>query len=231
MSFASILEISTIMSLDLAQQYLYQFGGPVVIGLSSVSSMLSLLVFTKKKLRKNPCSIYFIAFHINNLLFIYTSTLFATLSNGYNISPSAYNLGFCRFYIYITLLSDVLSPFYLILASIDRVLVTSPNALTRQRSTHRLAYICIISGTIFWMLFHSYALALSTIVEFIPNYFYCYFSSGVDLSFVGYYEAIVKGLLVPLSMAFFGLWTVKNTQNVRRVAAAAPVLSSTDITV
>jgi hypothetical protein len=108
-------------------------------------------------------------FHIANLLCIYTSTLLVTLFYGYNISPTSYNHVLCRFIIYITLILDVLSPFYLILASIDRVLVTSQNARTRQRSTCRLAYICIISGTMCWMLFHSHALVFSNIIEVAPN--------------------------------------------------------------
>jgi hypothetical protein len=46
---------------------------------------------------------------------------------------------------------------------------------------------------------------------------------------VGYYTVIVKGALVPLLMAFFGLWTVKNIQSVHRVTTV-PALSNTGMT-
>ena len=74
------------------------------------------------------------------------------------------------------ILLDVLSPSYLILASIDRMLVTSPNIATRRRSTPRLAFICIISVTLFWILFHSHILFLANITQVAPNNFVCYLS-------------------------------------------------------
>ena len=104
--------------------------------------------------------------------------LLATLSLGHDITPTSSNLGLCRFNIYMGILLDILCPSYVILASIDRMLVTSPNARTRQRSTPRLAYICIIGVTLFWVLLHSGALVLGNIIELAPNYFTCYFESG-----------------------------------------------------
>ncbi|CAF0862984.1 unnamed protein product [Adineta steineri] len=71
-----------------------------------------------------------------------------------------------------------LGAFYLILASIDRVLVTSSNTRTRQRSTRRLAYICIGSGTLFWTLFHCHTLILTDIQEIAPGYSICYARAG-----------------------------------------------------
>jgi hypothetical protein len=104
----------------------------------------------------------------------------------------------------------------LILAAVDRILVTSLNALTRQRSTLRLAYICIIGGTLFWVLFHSHALFLSGIIEFAPNYFQCYFQPGPYLTFIGYYS-IMKEILALSLMIICGLWTIKNIRSMRRV--------------
>jgi len=96
-------------------------------------------LYSKKNLRKNPCSIYFIAYNLANVTYVYSSLLGLTLDIGYKIDFNGYNLSICRLYLCIVLLSNCLSPFYLILASIDRISVTSLNALTRQRSTRRLA--------------------------------------------------------------------------------------------
>ncbi|CAF3733723.1 unnamed protein product [Adineta steineri] len=170
------------------QMYLYQIGGPIFMIIGSVSCILNLIIFTKKTLRKNPCSNYLIVYNLTNFLFIYTTFIQAVLSNGFNINYAARSLSYCHFTVYIGFVEDILSPFYLILASVDRVLITSRNALTRQRSTHRFAYICIISGTIFWMLFHIHALILTDIIEFLPNYFICYFNSNAYLQFTSYYS-------------------------------------------
>ena len=208
-----------------AQRYLYRIGGPLMIVLGSVSCISSLLIFTQKKLRNHPCSIYLSAVNIADILFIYSMIFTVTLSIGFNIDLSSYNLVSCRLSIYLTFLFDSLSSFYLILASIDRVLVTSTNALTRQRSTRRFANLCLTAGTLFWILFHMHALILSEIIPIGPDQVLCLPSPGFYSGFIGYYLLLVKGILVPLVMGIFGLWTVRNVQNVRhrRIAPAFTV--------
>jgi len=219
-------EYDFIESLYLASTYLYEYGGPILVALGTLSCVLNVLVFTKKILRKNPCSIYFVALNISNILLIYQSLLFNILQAGYNINPAAHSLPLCRFYIYAALVFDILGPFYLILASIDRVLITSYNALTRRRSTQRLAYVCIISGTIFWMLVHTHGLVFGSIVEVAPNYFSCYFQPGAYLAFIAYYSFLVKGILVPFFLIMFGIWSIINIRSIGR-RRVAPAMSAT----
>jgi hypothetical protein len=125
-------ELDFIALLILIQTNLYKFGGPILMSVGTVSWTLSyLIVFTKKNLRKNPCSIYLVAFNIGSFLLIYTSLLYAILANGYKIDPSLYNLGFCHFHVCTILLFGVLNPSFLILASIDRILITSPKCFNK----------------------------------------------------------------------------------------------------
>ncbi|CAF4157141.1 unnamed protein product, partial [Adineta steineri] len=109
------------------------------------------------------------------------------------------------------------------LPSIDRVLVTSSNARTRQKSTRHLAYICIGCGTLFWILFHCHALILVDIQEIAPGYFTCYFRAGLYVVFTGYYSLLVKAITVPLLMIIFGIWTARNIRKVRQ-RRIAPVI-------
>ena len=160
-------EFAFVKSLELAQTYLYRFGGLILTSLDTVRCTLSLTVFMKKNLRKNPCTIYLIAYQIPSLLSTYTTVLTQTLAKGYSVDPTLYNLAICRFRIYTNLLFDVLGPSYLILASIDRILLTSRHALTRQRSTSRLAYVTIMSVTLFWLLVQSHTLAFCRIFVFV----------------------------------------------------------------
>ncbi|CAF1406980.1 unnamed protein product [Adineta steineri] len=202
--------------LALIEKNLYAIGGPIIIILGTICSIISLFVFCQKKLRKNPCAIYFISINISNLFYIYSSILIISLSFGYNIDLSSYNIITCRLLYYCSLLFDCLSAFYLILASLDRVLVTSPNALTRQRSTLHLAYKSVIIGTLFWMLFHSHTLFLVDFYELAPGYFVCYFQPGLYANLIGYYSTIVRGILMFALLIIFGIWTGKNLQNVNR---------------
>jgi len=140
------------------------------------------------------------------------------LEVGYQIDPRLYNLPICRLGNYIETLFTYLSPFYLILAAIDRTLITSPNALTRQKSTLRLAYICLGCGTLFWVLFYSHIFILSNIIQIGPNIFACFFEQGVYLAVLSYYF-IMEEIVALALMIFFGLWSIKNTRSTRRITA------------
>ncbi|CAF0863439.1 unnamed protein product [Adineta steineri] len=213
-------------SLQTLQTNLLQIGGPILMVFGIVSCVVNPIVFTQKNLRKSPCSIYLIAVNIANLLYITFAVLFFILAYGYDIDVTTYNLFMCRFYYYTTYLFDILSAFYLILASIDRVLVTSSNTRTRQRSTRRLAYICIGSGTLFWILFHCHTLILTDIQEIAPGYFTCYYRPGPYVVFTGYYALFVKAITVPLLMIIFAIWTAKNIRKVRQ-RRIVPVTTNT----
>ena len=197
--------------------------------IGTVGCILNLIVFNQRNLRKNPCSIYFIAFNLANFVFIYSSLLPAILNLGYSIDFSTRNIVICRVRLYITILSNVLSPLYLVLASIDRVLITSPNALTRRRSTLRFAYICIAIGTLFWTLLHSPILVLANIIQIGPNAFICYFQQSVYFSFLSY-SSLFKATIALLLMTICGLWSIKNIRGLQRVRPAAS-LSATVTTV
>ena len=218
---------SFIASLILIQRNIYRYSGPILMVLGSVSCTINLLVFTKNQRRKNPFSIYFVAYNISNFLFIFTSVLLSTLAEGYDMDPSSYNLSFCRFQFYMVLLLDVLCPSYLILASVDRVLITSRNALTRQRSTTRLAYASVSIITLFWVLLHIHALILTNITEVTPNFRLCYFQQGLHATMVNFYGIIVKGIVIPLLMMVLGLWAVRNVRSTVRVIPAVNVPTST----
>jgi len=158
----------------------------------------------------------FTAINIVNFLCFYLSLLLTVLASGYNIDPSTSNIVFCRFRYYIALVLACLESSYIILASIDRTLITSPNAGTRKLSTGRLTTISIISIAVFWLVVHIHALILTEILQYGPNYFFCYYQPGIYTTIMTYYALVINGVLPPLLMAIFGLWAVKNVRGVRR---------------
>jgi len=205
------------LSLHVVLENLYRCGGPILIILGTLSSVINLIIFIQRNVQKNPYTIYFIARNISNFFFIYLSLLYTTLVLGYNIPSSSSNRTYCHFSIYISLLCDILSPFYLILASIDQVLVTLSNTNIRKRSTCRLACILSISGTIFWIIVHIHALIYSNSVEIKLNPFRCDLQTGLYSTIVTYYALIIKGIISPLLLIIFGLWAMKNIRNTRRI--------------
>ncbi|CAF0857667.1 unnamed protein product [Adineta steineri] len=217
-------EIDYIESLLSAQTYLFQYGGAFLICIGSIGCILSLIIFSKKNLRKNPCSVYFIAYNIASLFQICILLPNGMLAYGYSISTLTWSNSFCRFIYYSGYVVDILNSFYLILASIDRMLFTSRNARIRRYSNHRVAYTCIIVGTICSMLFHSHALIFIKIIEIIPNYYVCYSSSNGYLAFTNYYE-LIKVILIPTLMIICEVCTIKNIQSSHR-ARVIPLLTT-----
>jgi hypothetical protein len=210
-----------IASLNLLQTNIYRIGGPILVVFGTLSCLLSLIIFTQKDLRKSPCAIYFVAYNIANLVYVYFVIFITSLGWGYSIDPSDYNIVYCRFRFYFYYLFGALSPFYLILASIDRTLITSSTIRIRQWSTPRVAYLAIASITIFWMVFEIHTLIYMNIYQINPYDSSCTYTPGIYTTFVNYYQLIVRGLLVPLLMLVSGLLTVKNIRGIHRIAPAA----------
>jgi hypothetical protein len=198
-----------------AETYLFQIGGPILLAAGIISGTLNLLVFTRITLRKSPCSICFVAGNIIDLMFLLLSFIPTFLGTGYGINPGAQNLTYCRSIYYIGLILSSLGPSYLILASIDRTLITSRNAGTRKRSTRRLAITCIICLALFWTIFHIHALIYIKFVQFGPDYFVCTFQPGAYTSFITYYSLFVIGISPPLLMILFGFLTMKNIRQIQ----------------
>jgi len=105
---------------------------------------------------------------------------------------------------------------YMILASIDRTLITSPNAGTRKLGTRRLISTSMIGIALIWMVLHIHALIFMQIIQYGPNYFVCYYQPGAYTTFMNYFSLVMTGCLPPLLMGIFGFWTVKNVRQVRR---------------
>ncbi|CAF1481435.1 unnamed protein product, partial [Adineta steineri] len=148
------------------------------------------------------------------------SILYETLSFGYNITPSSSNIIYCRFSLYMTLVFDILSPFYLLLTLLDYILIRSFMKTTSHREREKryyFSYIICMSGFVFWMLFHIHALFYSDIVEMKSDYFYCSFQVGFYARLMRYYSLVMKGIVIPLLFVIFGLWIMKNYRNTSRV--------------
>ena len=207
--------MSTAAFLYAFQQNLFKYAGPILIAIGTISCLLNLLVFTQNTLRKNPCTICLIAVNIVNLASFYLTPLSLVLSSGYNIDPSANSLQLCRFRFYIGFALAVWESSCLILASIDRTLVTSPNATTRKRSTRRLAITSIICTGLFWAIFHIHTWIYVQMVQYGPDYFVCYYQPGAYTTFITYYSLLLNGIIPPLFMFIFGCWTVRNIRQVR----------------
>lgn len=194
---------------------IYHFVGPTLMALGTIGAVLSIGVFFKKKMRQNPCAIYFIAFNIANLLFLWIGFFPSYLYFAYGINVDSIYVEICRLRFYLTLVSGLLSSFYLVLASIDRFFITSHKVRMRQRSNRRWARRAIAGVTIFTLVFHVHVFSRVNMQTSPLGFSRCYYDAGIYSLFISYYSITFSGLAPPLLLIIFGFLTLRNIRSAR----------------
>ncbi|CAF4142189.1 unnamed protein product [Adineta steineri] len=139
------------------------------------------------------------------------------LLNGFNVNLQNSNVIVCKLYFYASFLFATLSPTILILASVDRLLISSQNVDTRLYSSQRLAYFSISISTVFWIVFSCHALIKVNLQEFAPFYFVCYYDpSSSYLDFVSYFAAVIN-VIFDILMIIMSVFALKNVRRIRSI--------------
>ncbi len=136
-------------------------------------------------------------------------------SVGYSIDPAPTSLVFCKFKFYLSALSTILPLSFVVLACLDRLMLSSMSTNVRAWSQARFAYRSIIAVSIFWTLLSSHNFYGATMVSG-PGYLYCYIEKGTYTVFVALYSVIFHYLLPPLLMIILGLLTILNVRRTQR---------------
>jgi hypothetical protein len=134
---------------------------------------------------------------------------------GYNIDPAQTSLIFCKIKFYLSYIMAILPPSFIVLACLDRLMLSSRSVRVRSWSQPRFAYRSIAAVSIFWILFSIHALIGSTINS-LPGYSYCYLKQGSYTVFVALYSVIINYLLPPILMTVIGLLTIMNVRRTQR---------------
>lgn len=189
--------------------YLYSVLGSTLIIMGTIGSISSCIVFAQKAMRQNPASIYFIAYSIANLIRLWES-LFLAIMTYHGIDPVNRDVSFCKIHFYIQFVFFMLTPYYLILSSIDRVLVTSSDRRTRERSTIRLAYRSIAGVTLMFAVFFVQLFPSINIYPIYPGVDICYMPPGNYRLFISINGFVLNGFLPSVLLTIFGIFTLKN---------------------
>ena len=154
--------------------------------LGFLGHILNILTFTRPRLVKNPCSIYFLCASITNLNVLLFGLVLRFLSDGLGFDPVSHNLGFCRFRYFILHCSMTLASWLTIMAGIDRYCISSRNVRRRQFSTLKNAYYLAASTIFVGAALYSHVFALFTI-EQLPTGPYCYAQAGTYRVFYDFF--------------------------------------------
>ncbi len=190
---------------------------PVLYVLGNLGNFLSTLIFLKKSWRKNVCVFYFLICLLFNSCYINSYMIGSIFIIGFNINAQNSNVILCKLYVYAGYFLSVPLPTILILASIDRLLISSQNVDTRLYSSKRLAYFSVSINTFVWFVFFLHVLIKVNIYEFSPGYFLCYYDlSGKYFEFLTY-SSLVATTLFCLIMITLSMFTFKNVRRIRAI--------------
>ena len=164
-------EANAIAELNMISTYVYRYANLTTYLVGNIGNALSVCVFLQKSWRKNVCVFYLLIDLLLSTIYLNSSILGTTLIVGFNINLLNSSTVLCKLFFYTSLWTVMLTPTILILAGIDRLLISSQNIDTRLYSSRRLAYFSVSIGTCFWLLFTLHVLIKVSVQQFGPNDF------------------------------------------------------------
>jgi hypothetical protein len=196
------------------QVQMIRIGCPICVVIGNLDCILGLFVFLQKSMRNNPCIIFLIGYMVTNLIYI-DFTVLSTAFAGYGMDMSIISHFSCCMRTYMSYVFSACPSWFLVMASMDRMFVSSSNAQIRNRSNKRFALIMLIGNILFWLIFHIQAFFISEIVLLYGVRLYCTTRPGAASTFAAYYGPI--NALIPITlMTLFGIQTLINIKRTRR---------------
>lgn len=193
---------------------------PPVYVLGIVGNLIIIWTFSRRALRSNGCSLYFVCMSLIHFVLLNVVCLTRITGLIAQYDPFGSTTVLCKFRSYVNILCIVLSRNFLCLISIDRWLISSSNAWLRKQSSPRVARWVAIGSSLFWTLFSIHALIG-----------YEVFSGSCRPAFASIYGlfysiyAIVVSMICPIIIIIFSIMTIIN---VRKSARRTHVTSATN---
>lgn len=211
---ASSSTIDLITNLNNATFWINRISPILSIVFGTIGNLLNIIIFTRRSLRNNPCSMYFLAGSFANFFVIYVALLTRYFATSWNWDPSTTNLAWCktRFFLIYPPLSLVI--WFIVLASIDRFFSSSQNVRLRQMSTLPIAGKIIAFTTVFMFLINVHVLVFATIVV-TDGIYSCTISPNEYLVFFNIFVPIFSCILPLALMGIFGILTIVNIRKIR----------------
>ena len=217
MSSSSDSDINELLSSIVT--YAYQYFGIFLYIIGNFGNLLTLWIFSKKSWRRKVCVFYFFLCLISNTIFINSVFIGAILIHGFNINILIYNPFLCKIYFYVAYVLSICYPMILILATIDRLLISSQNVDTRLYSSKRLAYFSSCICMFLWLIFSIHILIKVNIHEIYPTYFICYYDLyDIQYQLFNLYTLLIITVVVFFSMIILSILSFKNVRLIKPIS-------------
>ena len=197
---------------------LYQSIGIILYVIGNLGNFISIHIFLKKSWRKNVCAFYFIVCLVCDSIFV-NSTMIGTICIlAFQINLQNSNDLLCRIFYYVSYVFSTYLSLIFILASIDRLLISSQNVEMRLYSSRRLAYFSLATSFLIWSVFSIHSLIKVGIQELYPTVFVCYYDlSPLYMDFFSY-SVLVLSISIPFILILLSVLAFKNVRRVRIVS-------------
>ena len=201
-----------VMSLNNISNNLNQYLGIFIFLFGCIGNILNILVLSQRTFRSNPCALLFLASSISNLIgiiFGLTSRILA----GWNLDPTNTLDWLCKLRVIVAFPARTAAYWFIMLAAVDRWLVSSVHARHRQLSTVRNARRGGMVVILFSIIVYIHA---PICYEIAPNNFPLQCFGKTKLCRIS--VDLVYGLItIALPIILMGIFSFKAILNLRRM--------------
>jgi hypothetical protein len=177
------------------------YGYPSCMVLGNIGNVFIVIIFSRQ--RQNACAIYLISSAVVNTIYL-TFISIATIFTLYYPNSTTQSIIFCKIYTFILNFVGQVPKTFILLACIDRFLITSHRASFRAFSTPKRAKHLIFFSCIFWSLFVIYTPIMTTVVNGQCTTY------GVYSTIYSVYSLIFVSLIPTIILAIFGYLTYRS---------------------
>ena len=196
---------------------LHRYVIPILLVLGNLGNGISISIFLKRSWRKKVCSFYFVVCLLCNTMLLNSSIIGSILVTGYHVNIQNSNRVLCKLFYFTSYFFSPLYPIILILASIDRLLISSQNVDTRLYSSKRLAYFSISTSVTVWFLFSLHILIKVDIRQIDPSISICYYELSKSYLDFFLYSSVFISVSIPAVMVILSILSFKNVRRIRTV--------------
>ena len=205
-----------LLTLTLIQAQLNFYGYLILMIFGIVGNVLIITLFINH--RQNACSIYILTLAIINCFYLTFLPLAQLILFSYD-DQSMSALAYCKIRFYLTNVLGQIAKTMLILACVDRFMITNDRVSFRAFSTPRQAKFLIFFSVIFWFLIYIHVPIMITVVNGVCGMF------GIYSTVFAVCNIIFVGLIPPLILGIFGYLTYRNMRQIH--VRVQPIVNNT----
>jgi hypothetical protein len=212
--------MSALTPIQIVQGQLLRYMPLVTIVTGTIGNILNCLIFTRRSLRQNSCSIYFLASSVANFFAIYFGCLTRVLSS-FNINPPLSQMAlYCKTKTFLTYIGLAASTWFIVGACADRFASSCATVRFRSFSQVKIARrVVFIIAIIVILVYFQMNFCFDGSVQSAN----CVPSSPLCNSFNDFNLLITYSLFPPILMLILGLMTIRNVSGGRHVRAETNV--------